>query len=106
MKNLQKWMLGLALPSALMAGAVTVEKNGATLTTYSLPGEGWLQTLSDNGDWALWNYPANDEPDAKLSVIDVRQGKLVWYPTGDLEAGSTAVPCDITCRRIWSLAMQ
>ena len=96
MKNLQKWMLGLALPSALMAGAVTVEKNGATLTTYSLPGEGWLQTLSDNGDWALWNYPANDEPDAKLSVIDVRQGKLVWYPTGDLEAGSTAVPCDIT----------
>ena len=96
MKNLRNWMLGLALPSALLAGAVTVEKNGVTLSTYTLPAEGWLSTLSDNGDWALWQCPSNDETNAKVQVIDVRNGKWINYPEGAVEPGSVARMNDIT----------
>ncbi len=97
MKHLSKWLVGLALPAALSAFAVTESKNGATLTTYNLP-DGWIQTLSDNGRWAIWTYPSNDEPDARLSIIDVQQGKMVEMPVNDeyLAGGAKAVPADIT----------
>lgn len=97
MNNLSKWLGAMSLLVAVSASAVTESKNGATLTTYDLPA-GWIQNLSDNGQWAIWNYPSNDEPDASLSIIDVRQGKLVQMPVDPeyLEGGHKAVPSDIT----------
>lgn len=97
MRNLNKWIMALALPASMTAFAATESKNGATLTTYDLPA-GWLQKVSDNGDWALWNYPSNEEPDATLSIIDVKKGQLVEMPVKEefLVGGATAMPCDIT----------
>lgn len=97
MKHLSKWLVALSLPVAVSAFGITESKNGANLTTYDLP-DGWIQTISDNGRWALWNYPSNEEPDATLSIIDVQQGKLVSMKVNDeyLEGGATAVPSDIT----------
>ena len=97
MRNLNKWLVALALPASLATFAARESKNGATLTTYDIP-EGWLQQLSDNGEWAIWQYPSNEEPDASLSIIDVKKGQLVDMPVKEeyLSGGATAVPSDIT----------
>lgn len=95
MKNFSKWILALAIPVAFSAAAV--QKNGATLTKYNLPA-GWISTISNNGKWAIWNYPSNDEPDANLSVIDVEKGEIVDMKVKpiSLADGAKAVPNVIT----------
>lgn len=85
----------LLVSLALGAGAVT--NNGATLSKYSLPA-GWVQNMSDNGLWAVWQPYSYGETDAYPDIVDVAQGKMVRLPLTDqeqIEEGRARM-CDIT----------
>lgn len=91
--RLNKTLVISCIAASLSTAAFAVNKNGASLVPYEIPGQGFIQQMSDNGQWVVYCYPSNDEPDAKPLVIDVANGRML-----DLEVELSPTDLGATAR--------
>lgn len=82
---MNKLVLSLALASGLFLAGNVKAAQGDIVQPFSLGYEGWVEAMSDNGNWGLSNPPSNGEIDAYVYRLNIRTGAIDKLPLNDPE---------------------
>lgn len=84
--NIRLRKIALAMLMAACATPAALAADAAKLVPITLPYEGWVSQMSDNGRWGVCQAPTNSVPDAVAYRIDIATGKIEALPLNDEQA--------------------
>lgn len=78
--RLRKIALAALMALGVMPAAMGADTSGVKLVPITLPYEGWVSQMSDNGKWGVCQAPSNSEPDAVAYRINIATGEVEKMP--------------------------